>query len=171
MRVELRGHWRVAGTGVAALVLWTLASQPTGLPVHQIALFVAPAAIIGLAASWASYAHAPDRFRWRTGAVGAALGGALLTPLLAFLIALDGQARPHGLVAGFVRSAWLAFAVGLAVAVARAARTRSEQRGEEAGGPLEQALAPRPHPEPLRGDLPGAVQVVEERGIEDRREG
>jgi hypothetical protein len=47
------------------------------------------------------------------------LGAVTLPPLLAFVVALDGNARPQRLLVGFVYAAWLALIGGAAVALAR----------------------------------------------------
>jgi len=113
---------------VAALAVWVAATEPWGIAVYQLLVFMAPGALLGLGAGWMAYASAQRAWTWRTARTAALLGAILLPPVLAFLIALDGNARPHQLLAGFIRAAWLAFAGGLAVAAARAIRDRSEKR-------------------------------------------
>jgi hypothetical protein len=123
VRPWLRRHGRSASIVLIALSLWIAGSVPWGLAAHQLVVFAAPGALLGLGASWMSFAAQPARWSWQSGRAGALWGALVLPPFIAFLIALDGQARPHQLVIGFVRAAWLAFALGLAVAVARALRS------------------------------------------------
>jgi hypothetical protein len=133
-------HGRAVLGVVAAALLWVLASVPWGLAVHQLVVFAAPGALMGLGISWAAHAAVPQRWTWRVAGRGVWWGALVLPPFIAFLIALDGQARPHQLVIGFVRSAWIALAAGLALSVARAAR--SEQGREHVRGDLEEPLPP-----------------------------
>jgi len=112
----------------AALTIWVVATEPWGIGVYQLLVFMAPGALLGLGTGWMAYASARQSWSWHTSRTAALVGAILLPPVLAFLVALDGNARPHRLLAGFIRAAWLAFAVGLAVAAARAIRDRSEKR-------------------------------------------
>lgn len=124
---------------VLIAAVWALTTEPWGIGVHQLVVFMAPGALLGLAAGWMAYAADQDRWNWRV-AGRWALGGALiLPPILTFLVALDGNARPHRLLAGFIRAAWLALALGLSVATARALTLRSKQRRQQVRRHLEQA--------------------------------
>lgn len=138
-RSAIESRWaRVAGIAMIAAV-WVLTTEPWGIGVEQLVVFMAPGALLGLAAGWMAYAADQDRWGWRTAlrwAIGAAL---LLPPVLTFLVAVDGNARPHRLLAGFIRAAWLALAVGLSVAAARAMTLRSKQRRQKARQVLEKA--------------------------------
>lgn len=118
----------MGGGVLAALALWIVASEPWGMAVYQLIVFAGPGALMGVGASWMSYVSAQHEWTW-TRARNAALAGALFAPpFLAFLIAVDGNARPQRLLAGFIRAAWLAFGLGVAIAVARSARTSSQER-------------------------------------------
>jgi hypothetical protein len=142
-RVRFRGSGRrglTIAAGVAIIAIWALASEPWGLAFYQLVVFTAPGALLGLGATWMAYASAQSAFTWRVARNGALLGAVLLPPVLAFLVALDGNARPHRLLAGFIRAAWLALACGMAIAGARALRDRSEERRQKVGAELERAL-------------------------------
>jgi hypothetical protein len=164
VRPWLRRYGRTAVIGVVALSLWMAGSVPWGLAVQQLVVFAAPGALLGLGASWMSFAAQPARWTWHSGRSGALWGALVLPPFIAFLIALDGQARPHQLVIGFVRAAWLAFALGLAFAVTRA--LRSEQRGEEVGADLQQAFTSRTTQETIERDLPRQAQIGSEYAVQ-----
>ncbi|MEX2177230.1 MAG: hypothetical protein WD801_00875 [Gemmatimonadaceae bacterium] len=115
--------------GIAGgLAVWVLATEPWGIAVYQLVVFMAPGALLGLGAGWMAYASDQHAWSWRAARTAALIGAIALPPVLAFLVALDGNARPHRLLAGFIRAAWVAFAVGLAVAAARSIRDRSEKR-------------------------------------------
>jgi hypothetical protein len=115
--------------GAACVVgLWWLAAEPWGLPAYQLVFFAAPGALLGLGAGWMGYAARPGAWTWSRARNAAFTGAALLPPVLAFLIALDGNARPHALLAGFVRAAWIALGYGLVVAAARALRQSQQRR-------------------------------------------
>ncbi|MGH7679183.1 MAG: hypothetical protein ACRENU_11995 [Gemmatimonadaceae bacterium] len=116
----------VAIAGVCAL--WWFAAEPWGLAAYQLLFFMAPGALLGLGTGWMTYASRQKAWSWRKARNAALAGGALLPPVLAFLVALDGNARPQSLLAGFVRAAWIAFGIGLVVAAARALRDHSQQR-------------------------------------------
>lgn len=128
MLSRAREHRLGIAASAAIVAFWALASAPWGLAVYQLVVFAAPGALLGLGAAWMAYASAQNAFTWRIARNGALLGAALLPPVLAFLVALDGNARPHRLLAGFIRAAWLALACGMAIAGAKAVRDRSEQR-------------------------------------------
>src|SRR5688500_587833 len=106
LRLTARRKLTIAA-GLTIIAIWTLASEPWGLAVYQLVVFAAPGALLGLGATWMAYASARSAFTWRVARNGALLGAALLPPVLAFLVALDGNARPHRLLAGFIRAAWL----------------------------------------------------------------
>lgn len=110
--------------GAAAVGLWLVATEPWGMRAYQLTLFTAPGALLGLGASWMAYAATPHLYNWRIARNGAIAGALLLPPLLAFLVALDGNARPHRLLSGFIRAAWLSLLGGMAVAGARSLRGR-----------------------------------------------
>lgn len=104
------------------LALWLLSSEPWGLGVLQLVVFTAPGALLGLGAGFMAHATAKETWTWRHAATAAARGAVILPPMLAFVVALDGNDRPPHLLEGFVRAAWLAFAVGGAASVARLVR-------------------------------------------------
>ena len=85
-------------------------------------MFVAPGALLGLGAGWAAHGFTQPTWTWQRARRSAVLGGLLLPPALAFLVALDGNARPQRLLVGFVYAAWVALIGGAAVALAHAPR-------------------------------------------------
>jgi hypothetical protein len=125
----------------------------------QLIVFAGPGALLGLGASWMSYASVPNSWTWRTARNGALAGALLLPPILAFLVALDGNARPHRLLVGFIRAAWLALALGAAVAAARGLRDASEQRRQKVRARLHHALPPRSPEEVDERHLSGVQQI------------
>lgn len=159
--------WRgLLATGGGAALLWVLATEPWGMRAYQLVVFTAPGALLGLGAGWMSCASAPETWTWSRARAWALGGAAVLPPFLAFLVALDGQARPHQLLAGFVRAAWLALCLGLAIAVARAARAPLQHAGQDAGGELEDPLAPRTPREVGQEHLARVPQVALEGTVE-----
>jgi len=118
-------HFVRAGFALAAiLAFWLLTTGPAGLGVFQLIVFVAPGALLGLATGWMANASTQDRWTWAAGRRAAVRGALILPPILAALVALDGNDRPSRLLDGFVRAAWLALAVGVVVALARLLRDR-----------------------------------------------
>ena len=108
---------------VAALSsVWLLSTEPWGLGAYQLLMFVAPGALLGLGAGWAAHGFTQPTWTWQRARRSAVLGGLLLPPALAFLVALDGNARPQRLLVGFVYAAWVALIGGAAVALAHAPR-------------------------------------------------
>ncbi len=116
--------------GAASLGLWLVATEPWGMRAYQLLLFTAPGALLGLGASWMAYASIPHLYNWRIARNGAIAGALLLPPVLAFLVALDGNARPQRLLSGFIRAAWLALLGGMALASARSLRGRELSEAE-----------------------------------------
>lgn len=130
--------WR-AGAVVLAAVVWLLATEPWGIAAYQLIVFAAPGGLLGLATGWMAYAADQPAWGWRTGARWAMAGAIALPPILAFMVAVDGNARPHRLLAGFIRAAWLALALGLSVAAARGVARRLQERRQKVRAALEQA--------------------------------
>jgi hypothetical protein len=97
--------------------VWLLSTQPWGLGVYQLLMFTAPGALLGLGASWAAHASRRQIWSWRVARRGALIGAVTLPPVLAFMVALDGNARPQRLLIGFVYAAWAALIGGAAVAI------------------------------------------------------
>lgn len=104
-------------SGLAAV--WLVSSEPWGLGVEQLFMFVAPGALLGLGASWAAHASLQRQWTWRRSRRAAFVGAATLPPVLAFIVAWDGNARPQRLLVGFVYAAWAALIVGGVVALIR----------------------------------------------------
>ena len=113
---------RVLGFVAALSSAWLLSTEPWGLGAYQLIMFMAPGALLGLGAGWAAHGFTPATWTWRRARRSAILGGLLLPPALAFLVALDGNARPQRLLVGFVYAAWAALIGGAAVALAHAPR-------------------------------------------------
>lgn len=128
---------------IALALYWSVASEPWGMRVHQLVVFAAPGAVLGLGGAWMAHASAPAKWTWRIGRNAALAGALLLPPILAFLVAVDGNARPHQLLAGFIRAAWLALTLGGVIAVARAVRVRSQERRQQIRSRFQHALPPR----------------------------
>lgn len=115
---------RVLVTLAGVLSLWLLSTEPWGLGVYQLLVFTAPGALLGLGAAWTAHASTPETWTWQRARRAAAVGAATLPPVLAFLVALDGNARPQRLLLGFVYFAWLALLGGAVTALLH--RTRAE---------------------------------------------
>lgn len=100
-----------------ATAVWLLSTEPWGLGVFQLLMFTAPGALLGLGAAWMAHMSSPDSWTWRSARRAAVVGATALPPLLAFLVALDGNARPPALLAGFVYAAWIALLGGAVAAL------------------------------------------------------
>ena len=118
-RHVLRAVWFAAGV----MALWLLSTEPWGLGVFQLVMFMAPGALLGLGAAWMFHVASPDTWTWRSGRRAALIGATTLPPLLAFLVAVDGNSRPHALLAGFVYAAWLALFAGALAAIVQKLRS------------------------------------------------
>ena len=97
--------------------VWLLSTEPWGLGAYQLLMFTAPGALLGLGAAWMAHASTQTAWTWRTARRGAVIGAATLPPALAFVVALDGNARPQRLLVGFVYAAWIALVGGAAFAL------------------------------------------------------
>lgn len=117
-----RSHHVIRALGFAAALssVWLLSTEPWGLGAYQLLMFVAPGALLGLGAGWAAHGFTQAAWTWQRARRSAVLGALLLPPALAFIVALDGNARPQRLLVGFVYAAWLALIGGTAVALAHA---------------------------------------------------
>lgn len=123
-RLTARIAWMLL---VAAL--WFGATEPWGLGLFELVAFLAPGALMGLAASWIAAALSPARWRWRDGLRGAALGAAFLPPVFAFMVALAGVGRPARTLEALVLFAWLALGAGAFAALAGFVWRRLRHRG------------------------------------------
>ena len=99
--------------------IWLLSSEPWGLGVFQLLVFTGPGALLGLGAGFMAHATTRAEWNWRSARRSALVGAVTLPPVLAFLIAVDGTARPQELLVGFVHAAWIALAGGAIVAALR----------------------------------------------------
>jgi hypothetical protein len=114
-----------AAVVMAALMsVWLLSTEPWGLGAYQLIVFMAPGALLGLGAGWMANGSTRTEWNWRAASRSAALGAVILPPVLAFVVLVEGNARPQRLLVGFVYAAWLALASGAAVALARWRRRR-----------------------------------------------
>lgn len=113
--------------GAVLLSIWLLSTEPTGLGVVQLLAFTAPGALLGLGAGWMAHATRRSTWTWRSARTAALFGAGTLPPVLAFLIAIEGSARPQQLLVGFVHAAWVALAGGGVVAALHRPRRRSRR--------------------------------------------
>src|SRR6476660_8294720 len=86
---------RVTARGLllsAALAsIWLLSTEPWGLGAYQLLMFTAPGALLGLGAGWMAHASAQRTWTWKSARRAAVLGAVTLPPVLAFIVALDGN--------------------------------------------------------------------------------
>ena len=101
------------------IAVWLLSTEPWGLGVFQLFMFTAPGALLGIGAAWMAHLRSPSSWTWVTARRAAVVGGCTLPPLLAFMVALDGNSRPPALLAGFVYAAWIALMGGAVAALFR----------------------------------------------------
>jgi len=109
----------VSALGVSAIIaaIWLLSTEPWGLGVFQLAVFTAPGTLLGLGAAWMAHAASKETWTWQSARRAAVIGGTTLPPLLAFLVAVDGNSHPQALLAGFVYAAWIAIGAGALAAL------------------------------------------------------
>jgi hypothetical protein len=120
-----------ATAGAALLTVWLLSTEPFGLGVVQLLAFTAPGALLGLGAGWMAHATRRSAWNWQSARTAALFGAGTLPPVLAFLIAIEGSARPQQLLVGFVHAAWLALAGGGVAAALHKSRRRSRRPSEQ----------------------------------------
>lgn len=120
-RSSRRSRITVRGLIVSAALasVWLLSTEPWGLGAYQLLMFTAPGALLGLGAGWMAHASVQRTWTWKSARRAAVFGAVTLPPVLAFVVALDGNARPQRLLVGFVYAAWVALIGGAAVALAR----------------------------------------------------
>ena len=82
-------------------------------------MFVAPGAVLAIAASWMSRAFSRATWGWADGAKAALAGALFLPPVIAFGIALLAALNRGAIVVIFVFGAWLALGLGLSVGALR----------------------------------------------------
>lgn len=113
-RVHLR---RVAILGVVVVsgVMWRAASQQFTGGVLDLVVFVPPSAALGLMAVWSAHTFRPSRFTWRRGLIGAVVGGLVVSPLIATLVAFAAVWDPASFQFVFNVGAWVALAAGFSI--------------------------------------------------------
>lgn len=116
-RTRVTKHSLIVSAVLASV--WLLSTEPWGLGTYQLLMFTAPGALLGLGAGWMANAATQRKWTWKHARRAAVLGAVTLPPVLAFIVALDGNARPQRLLVGFVYAAWIALIGGAAVALAR----------------------------------------------------
>lgn len=116
---------RIAVALASAASVWLLSTEPWGLGVYQLVVFAAPGALLGIGAAWAAHGYSQTQWTWRSARLAAMVGAITLPPVLAFLVALDGNARPERLLIGFVYAAWIALFGGAFVALFRRAHAEA----------------------------------------------
>lgn len=106
---------RRAAVGGAAVGMWHMAAQQLSGGIVDVAVFAPPAAVLGLAATWAAHIFAPHRFTWRRGLAGALTTALLFSPLTAAAVTFAAAWDPASFLVLFSVGAWFALASGLAV--------------------------------------------------------
>jgi hypothetical protein len=151
LNARLHAHRRalsLAGATVLSVVMWHAASKQFTGGVVDLVVFAPPGAALGLAAMWSAYAFRPSRFTWRRGLIGAAVGGVVVSPLIAFLVAFAAAWDPASFQFVFNVGAWLALAGGIGVGAAgrlvawvrRRWRAHARAAGKETSRSYDHAL-------------------------------
>jgi hypothetical protein len=117
IREHRRALW-VAGATIAAVVMWRAASKQFTGGVVDLVVFVPPGAALGLASVWSAHAFTPTHFTWRRGLIAAVIGGVVVSPLIAFLVAFAAVWDPASFQFVFNVGAWLALAGGITIGAA-----------------------------------------------------
>lgn len=120
------GH--IAVLSAVAAVEWLLAAVPARLGATDLVLFLAPAALIGIAFAWLASLGRSEDERWTRIARGALLAAMFLPPVLATSVAIAGTAGPAGILSLFVFGAWVTILLGGVVATGRMLRGRVVHR-------------------------------------------
>jgi len=94
-------------------------------------MFVAPGAVLAIAASWMSRLFSRATWDWADGGEAAVVGALFLPPVIAFGIALLAALNRGAIVVIFVFGAWLALGLGLSVGALRNLTSTRRVRGHE----------------------------------------
>ena len=121
----------------AAGAMWYVAGRQLASGVVDVAMFAPPAAVLGLAATWAAHIYSPHRFTWRRGFDGALVSALLFSPLTAATVTFAAAWDPASFLVLFTVGAWVAVASGVAIGAATAmvrwiARVWRRRRGPSA---------------------------------------
>jgi hypothetical protein len=111
-------HYRRIAIWCAVLlagVMWRAAAPRFTGGLLDLIVFIPPGAALGLAAVWSAHAFAPEQYTWRRGLAGALVGGVVVSPLIAFLVAVAAAWDRASFQFVFNVGAWLAIAGGLCV--------------------------------------------------------
>jgi hypothetical protein len=68
-------------------VFWRAAAPQFTGGLVDLVVFVPPGAALGVTAVWSAHVFTPENYTWRRGFVGAVIGGLVVSPLIAFLVA------------------------------------------------------------------------------------
>lgn len=110
-----RRLWRMGAVVVVAVGMWTAGAAYFTGGMLDLAVFAPPGAALGLAAVWSAHVFTPSAFTWRRSVAGALVGGLIVGPLAAFLVAFSASWDPASFQLVFNVGALLAFAAGFAV--------------------------------------------------------
>jgi len=105
-----------------AVALWSVTTSRSGYTLLELLVFVGPATVLAIGASWAAAAFRRDAWAWRRAARAAALGAILLPPALAAAIAFFSAWNDGAVLLTFILGAWFFLGAGLLVAAVRALR-------------------------------------------------
>lgn len=120
-RRRVVGRWVLRLLGVAAAIgLWSAATVPSGYSYVELLVFAGPGMVLAIAMSWAAHTFARSQFTWTDGLRAGIIGGAVLPPVIAFMVALSATADHGAILVTFVLGSWLALASGVLVAALRA---------------------------------------------------
>ena len=150
-RIWLRTHRKAlwaAGATIAAVVMWRAASKQFTGGVIDLVVFAPPGAALGLASVWSAHAFTPSHFTWRRGLVGVLVGGVVVSPLIAFLVAFAATWDPASFQFVFNVGAWVAIAGGITAGAASRAltwvgwwrRARARAAGTESSRSYDHAI-------------------------------
>lgn len=103
----------------AAALAWYFGAAMLADGVLDLLIFAGPGALFGVGTGWLAHLFDQRQFTWRVGLWSALLGGIVLPPLLAALVAVGGLAVPGVILFLFVVGAWGALGLGLVVALVR----------------------------------------------------
>lgn len=130
MTGRTQGWWkrsryvRRAAVGGAAVGMWHVTAQQLSGGIVDVAAFAPPAAVLGLAATWAAHIFAPQRFTWRRGLAGALTAALLFSPLTAAAVTFAAAWDPASFLVLFTMGAWFALASGVTVGASAVAGRR-----------------------------------------------
>lgn len=118
---------RSIATLVAIVLMWIVATVPSGFSVVHLAMFAGPGTVLAIGAAWTAHAFNTEEFTWDRALTAGVVGAVGFPPVVGFFIAWTATFNPDVMIVLLILSSWLALGAGILGASLRALATWRRQ--------------------------------------------